>query len=360
MEGVATRRTEAVVTSDRFKWLEFEEEGGSAAPAAALRGRAPDGGKDERWHLAEAERAFIDGEFEPALRHYSAALKYRPDLAEAWAGQARCMSILEQAPLALKWGQQGLERVPTSLAMASALSSVLAHAEQIEAAMNLSEQIMKADETTLSTHPEIWIDRGTCLLAGGNEDSAARCFERAADIAENDPDWLQRIGHAYLRGNAPSRALKALEQALELRSDRAFLWILVGQTAARLHLNDRASEAFKQAHTLDPIHPELKKETVVTRGADPRRPCWIATLVFASDTHPVVTSLRGWRDEIWMPTRLGRLAATVYDRTAPRICRVLARRPALHAPLRTVLTALSRRIRRAPRIPPTPTREALP
>lgn len=329
--------------SDRFKWLEFEEDGGSKPPSLG-RGRLPDGGKDEHWHLAEADRAFITGEFEPALRDYSAALKYKGDLEDAWTGQVRCMALLGQMSLATKWGQKGLELLPSSRQMASALAYVLARADQPEAALDLSDQILAKGESAVADAPWFWFDRGACLLASGQEATAASCFERAAEITCNDPDWLQRIAHEYLLGNVPARAMPVLNKALEQRSDRAFLWILTCRAAMRMNLTERAVQAHEQARALDPIHPELPKEPPRVAGRTAGRPCWIATLVFADAAHPVVEGLRAWRNEVWLPTTVGRAAAALYDATAPAVCRVLAGHPPLHTPLRRALTALARRV----------------
>lgn len=329
--------------TDRFQWLEFEEEGGSKPPSLG-RGRVSDGGKDEHSHLAEADRAFIAGEFEPALRNYSAALKYKGDMEEAWTGQVRCMALLGQSPLALRWGQKGLDLLPSSRPMASALAYALARADQPEAALDLSDQILSKGESAVADAPWFWFDRGACLLASGQETSAASCFDRAAEIARHDADWLQRIGHEYLLGNAPARAMPVLNKALEQRSDRAFLWILTCRAATRMNLAERAKQAYEQARTLDPVHPELPAPPPGVTGGAAGRPCWIATLVFADATHPVVEGLRTWRNEVWLRTRLGSAAAALYDITAPSVCRLLAGRARLHRPLRYALTALAHRV----------------
>ena len=90
------------MTADRFKYLEFGDDEPAkgpppnAYPHGAASDRGHDTGKDERWHLEAAARSFADGAYEPALRDYSAALKYRVDLEDAWVGQARCMVYLGQ------------------------------------------------------------------------------------------------------------------------------------------------------------------------------------------------------------------------------------------------------------------------
>src|SRR4051812_14943785 len=105
------------MSADRFKWLEFSDDDPGARKQIGdmpLPGRELDTGKDEHWHMAEAELRFQDGEFEPALRNYSAAIKYRPDLEAAWAGQTRCMSLLGQTPQSVTWARKGLDHLHTS------------------------------------------------------------------------------------------------------------------------------------------------------------------------------------------------------------------------------------------------------
>ena len=329
------------VTSDRFKWLEFEDDGASAKGRAPASRRAPDQGKDEYWHVAEAQREFDSGAYEPALREYSAALRYRRDMEEAWSGQVRCMVLIGQMQQAVTWGRKGLDLLPTSTAMASALSYVLAHAEHGEAAMNLSDQLFSQGSEHFSGMPWLWFDRGVCLLSMGQEESAVKCFENALRAGDGTADWLQRIGQEYLLAKSPTRALSVFSKALEQRADRAFLWQLTGRAAEQLHLTDRAAEAFEHARRLDPTSATAARDSTRIHRQRAARPCWIATLVFASEEHPTVDRLRRWRDETWLRNPIGRLAARLYDLTAPAACAVLKHFRAMHAPLRRVLSRLA-------------------
>jgi tetratricopeptide (TPR) repeat protein len=338
------------VSADRFKWLEFgDDEPPAASQKIPLPGREYDSGKDERWHLAEADRAYNDGQFESALRNYSAALRYKADLDEAWAGQVLSMIALGQIQQAVTWGQKGMEKVPASARMASALSYVYARAGSPEQGLAMSDQVMAA----ASEAPWFWIDRGVCLLGAGQVENGSTCMKKAAELSSADPDWLQRIGFEYLLADDASRALTAFNKALERRSDRVWLWVLTARAASRLHLVGRAEEALDQALALDPNHREAAAEKLKLRkpGGALSRPCWIASLVFEGEAHPTVAILRVWRDEVWLGSRSGRLAAWLYHFTAPLLCLLLARVPALQAPLRRLLGLLAATVARPPTSP---------
>ena len=51
-----------------------------------------------------------------------------------------------------------------------------------------------------------------------------------------------------------------------------------------------------------------------------------------------------WRDEVLLPTRMGRMAVACYDRCSPRMVRWLEHRPRTRAWVRRGLDALVRRI----------------
>ncbi len=331
------------MTADRFKWLEFGDDDGSSdaarhVPAWAPAGRAADTGKDDRWHVEQARREFLDGEYEPALRDFSAAIGYRADVEEAWVGQVRCLVALGQMEQAATWGNKGLAKLPSSLLMASAAAWLMARAGQAAQALQLSDQVMAQGGDGVAERPEILVDRAVCVLAAGNRETAAATFERVLKLVANDADWLQRIGIELLASNEPAQALKVFNRALEQRPDRPHLWVLTARAALALNLGSRAQEALAQAIKLNPDNAEaeaLKRKLGQT--ARPVRPCWIATMVFESPEHPVVSALRGWRDEVWMCYSVGRAAADLYDATAPWVCRVLARFRGVHAPLRWLL-----------------------
>ena len=72
-------------------------------------------------------------------------------------------------------------------------------------------------------------------------------------------------------------------------------------------------------------------------------PCWIATQAYGEDA-PELDVLRTFRDEVLLPTRMGRAAVACYDRSSPWMVRWLEHRPRTRALVRRGLDALVRRI----------------
>ena len=72
-------------------------------------------------------------------------------------------------------------------------------------------------------------------------------------------------------------------------------------------------------------------------------PCWIATQAYGEGAAELDV-LRTWRDEVLLPTRMGRMAVACYDRSSPWMVRWLEQRPRTRAWVRRRLDALVRRI----------------
>ncbi len=65
--------------------------------------------------------------------------------------------------------------------------------------------------------------------------------------------------------------------------------------------------------------------------------CFIATAAYESPDHPVVLSLRQFRDHRLLPSRMGRCLIHVYYKTSPSVARFIERNPSLKPALRWVL-----------------------
>lgn len=333
------------MTADRFKWLEF----GDSTPEPDPRRGEDAGGKDQHFHLQKADEQFAEGEYEPALRNYSAAIKYDSGLDEAWCGQVRCMLRMGDLQQALVWGQKGLEKLPHSAGAFSVLGLVLGRAGHMDEGLRASDTALQLCSHAGGTVGErIWIERAALLLSCGQRENADTCFERVRTAHPQDAEWLQEIGMEYFDSAEFPQALKTFNDALARKPDRAFLWLMVARTARKLHLEPQARAAFDKARALKPVDPEIAKEErkLFPRKSD--RPCWIATAVFEDAGHPVVQALRRWRDRHMLVHPLGRLVASAYDRTAPWICRLLRLAPSLRAPLRRPLTWLAARAAPSP------------
>lgn len=326
------------MSSDRFKWLEF----GDGSPRPEPSHAEATGGKDQYSHVEKADGLFRDGDYEPALRNYSAALGYDAGHAPAWCGQVRCLLRMGDLQQALVWGQKGLQRLPRSPEAHSVFALVLARAGHPGDGLQASDVALSlCAEASQPVTDRVWLERGALLLQCGQHEQAKACFDRIRLAHPGDPDWTQEIGVEQFDSGEFAVALEAFKEACAGRPDRAYLWVMVARASQKLHLDAQARVALDQARSLRPVDSRIAREEKAL-GERPRRPCWIATAVFHDAGHPVVQALRRWRDDRWLNRPLGRGAAALYDLTAPWVCRLLARVPALHRPIRALLTWLAR------------------
>lgn len=313
------------MSDERFQYLEF----GQGTPAAAPEAKA---GKDHRHFMAEARRAYLEGDYEPALRNFSESLKHDKGQHEAWAGQVRCLVLLNELNEAKTWAEKACNLFVDSPVLLSAKARALAACGFLGEAMASSDNALETAEKAGLADPHLWLERGACLLAQQQVKTAELCFGKALELVPNDPDWLQRVAVEWLEGSQPTRALALLQQVTEQRPQRAYGWLLQARAQRRLGQKRAAQESLGHAETLRAGWPAIAEERRHLKSN-----CWIATLVFGHESAPAVIALRRWRDQAWLTCRAGRWAAEAYQRTAPTVCRALRHLPPLCAVARWFL-----------------------
>ena len=126
----------------------------------------------------------------------------------------------------------------------------------------------------------------------------------------------------------------------------------LGGGASRVQFDDGSPEQFHAARGdllafLYTEGPVLRGVTNLSSGQTLWRrrsgPCWIATQAYGEGA-PELTVLRTFRDEVLLPTRMGRIAVACYDRCSPWMVRWLEHRPRTRAWVRRRLDVLVRRI----------------
>jgi len=126
----------------------------------------------------------------------------------------------------------------------------------------------------------------------------------------------------------------------------------LGGGASRVQFEDASPEPFHAARGdllafLYTEGPVLRGVTNLSSGRTLWRrrtgPCWIATQAYGEGA-PELTVLRTFRDEVLLPTRMGRIAVACYDRCSPWMVRWLEHRPRTRAWVRRRLDVLVRRI----------------
>lgn len=255
---------------DRFRWLEFGEEG---PPEDEDEGEAPQDPLG-RTFLARAHELFLNGEHERALREYSRAVHEDRGLFDAWAGQVRSQLAMGELEQARTWAQKGLDLFPESPHAVSVAALVQAHMGLPEEALRISDRALELAGS--QAPPAVWLERAECLLLARRREPAEDCLDRLRSTGGEDPDVRQRVGLAYLAADMPEKALPEFNSALERRPDRAYLWFLVGRCARALQQTDRARFALEKALSLKPgFEDALREKKKLGRAPAP----WLSTML---------------------------------------------------------------------------------
>lgn len=315
------------MSEDRFQWLEFENQTAPAPP--------PTAGKDQHYFLAEARKAFLEGDYEPALRHFSESLKHEKSLHEGWAGQVRCLVYMHELHESRTWADKACKLFPETPLLESCRARALAACGMLGDAMGASDKALEHAEKAGLADPHLWLERGACLLANRQLGTAQHCFNKALELRPNDSDWLQRVLVELLEGGQTAKALELANTLVEQRPQRAYAWLLRAQCQRRLGQAKAALESLSKAEALRPNWEATSEERRLFG-----RSCWIATLVYGHERAAAVRVLRQWRERSWLTHPLGRTLSRFYDRTAPAVCQFLARWPALLGLTRAFLDRL--------------------
>ncbi len=198
--------------------------------------------KGEAHYLAEANAAFENGEFEPALRRYAKVLEFNPNNAAAWTGQVRMLIELGEFHEAKLWADKALEKFPREPELLAAKAVALGRSGDLQAALAFSDASIE--------------ERGDVLLAR-KEPRANYCFDKALGLSPGNwlVAWLAARIRYYYRQFA--LALKLTQQAVELNAGHFLLWLELGRCQHALGLAGAARHSYQQAQQLSPHHSEV-------------------------------------------------------------------------------------------------------
>jgi len=165
--------------------------------------------------------------------------------------------------------------------------------------------------------------------------------------------------HAFTCARCRQPFSAYLAESREVRSSAApfgrrlsFRLEPLGGGASRVEFDDGSPEAFHVARGdllafLYTDGPALRGVTNLSSGRTLWRkrtgPCWIATQAYGEGALELDV-LRTWRDEVLLPTGMGRVVVACYDRCSPWMVRWLEHRPRIRAVVRRALDVLVRRI----------------
>ena len=223
----------------RFKHLEL----GGKESAQSAGSEVRTGG----YYLRDAEKAFLEGDFEKALRAYGKVLEFQPDEPAAWTGQVRMLIELKEFEQAKALADRANERLPNQPELLAARGSALARERQIEAALAFSDAAVEAGSETSF----VWLARGDVLLAADSPQSEF-CFQRAITLSPGNwfTPWLASRIHFFYEKF--SLALKYAQQALALDASQSVVWLQLGRCQDALGLAAPAQNSFAQALQLNP------------------------------------------------------------------------------------------------------------
>ena len=208
--------------------------------------------RDERSCLRDADLAWRRGQSEVALRLYSRALEFDPNLPIAWAGQARMLLELGELNEAKLWSSKGLElfREHPDLLAARALAAL--RLGEREDAQGFSDAAIGTRQP--GAFP--WLARAEVLmgLGLGGED---HCLRKAGERAGGDA-WMRVLAaRACLIHGRDAAALDWAQQAAAAEPRLACAWLTIALANERLGLVDQALAALHQTRSLDRDVPGL-------------------------------------------------------------------------------------------------------
>ena len=236
----------------RFGNLEFGDE-----QAGRSHGEQTPLLKGEAHYLAEAQAAFENGEFEPALRRYAKVLEYNPQNAAAWTGQVRMLIELGEFREAKLWADKALEKFPREPELLAAKAVALGRSGDTHGALSFSDAAIEERGDT----PYVWLARGDVLLAR-EESRAEYCFEKALALAPGDwfIAWLAARVRCYYKQFV--LGLKLVQQAVEWNAGHFLLWLELGRCQQALGLVGAARNSFAQAQQLNPRSSQIGEALV--------------------------------------------------------------------------------------------------
>lgn len=248
----------------RFSNLEFGDR-----EAGARTHQSHTEADEEARLLAEAEREFRRGYFEPALRHFARVLETNPRSVPAWTGQVRLLLELGDPAEAGGWADKALEQFPEEPDLLALKAVALTRAGDAEAALAFSDAAVRGVEAT----PAVWLARGEVLLAR-REKRAEYCFAKAFTAAPTEWLWPWLASRAGLFHRQFARALKLARQALGLDETATVLWLQLARCQWAMGLAGEARQSLAHAEQLDAACPEIVPVREALRAPGPW-PGWV-------------------------------------------------------------------------------------
>jgi tetratricopeptide (TPR) repeat protein len=203
--------------------------------------------------LAGRALAGLD-EWELAVEAFHQATLARPDYSEAWAflGEARqhLPPAEEQQAHSLIELEKAYQLNPESLAANSLLALYWQRLQQYELALEYLENAARLDPS----NPSLAVEIGNILANMGNLPEAQASYQKANDLAPNEPLYWRALAEFAIRHQIQIRelALPAAQQAYDLDPKDPSSLVVLGEVYYFLEEYDRAHQYLQEALNIDP------------------------------------------------------------------------------------------------------------
>jgi tetratricopeptide (TPR) repeat protein len=146
-------------------------------------------------HFAAAQQADQAKDLPTAVDEYRAALKLKPQVAEAWVNLGLDLYILRRDDEAIAAFQQALKRKPDLLGGNLFLGMAYLRVSQTQKAIPLLKKVI----TLYPKELRAYVNLGYAYQETGQVEEAARILEKANTLFPNNTEILYNLGKSYTR-----------------------------------------------------------------------------------------------------------------------------------------------------------------
>jgi tetratricopeptide (TPR) repeat protein len=222
---------------------------GQRSERSALR----QGGKSARFYLDQGLREFEKKRYWKAVKHFSAAIRGKPDYAAAYRLRGATYRRLGLDKPAVKDFTRYIELNPSDIRGYLLRGDARLFANDLEGAVKDFSRAIELSPRSV----EAYLGRGLALTGLQRYNEAVMDYRRATVLNPRSADALGNLGRAYMLADKPARAIEYLERAERMTTDASWkkqigTWIEQVRKslgiASRPHLDDSRKSARRPLH----------------------------------------------------------------------------------------------------------------
>ena len=228
----------------RFANLEFDDAKQQRRRAEADAGSPA---RDATHFYGRGQQAWLNGDFEVALREFSRSLEQHSAFYEGWFGQVRMLIELGEFEEALLWTDKALELFPEHPSLLAAKAVAWCRAGALDKALAYSDNAISQK----GAGPTVWLARAEVMFARRSS-TAEHCLRNAVNTAGTSVPMVRlEAGRLLLRAGKYLAAMDHLRQASADLPKSALLWLEIGRGQVALGVPE-AETTLTQCLTLRP------------------------------------------------------------------------------------------------------------